>query len=135
MSILQMRKLRLREVRPFGHSLVTEGLRGLSGRSSLTPWLRCSQRCPWVDVCPRAGQFSSEGHSFLTSERGEPLSVCTCVWARAGVCAGTRRLYCKSKGISEPVSTGRPLLNVIWGLLKESNKDFPICFLLSIEFY
>ena len=52
MSILRMRKLRLREVRPFGHSLVTEGLRGLSGRSSLTPWLRCSQRCPWVDVCP-----------------------------------------------------------------------------------
>lgn len=36
MSILQMKKWRLREVQAFGHSLVTKGLCGLSGPSSLT---------------------------------------------------------------------------------------------------
>ena len=52
MSILQMRKLRLREVQLFGHSLVTEGLCGLLGYSSLTLWLRCSKHCPWSSCVP-----------------------------------------------------------------------------------
>lgn len=155
-SILQVRKLRVKEVQSNGYSPCSKKGAGLALKPSLSDLHGCTLSISTsphpprqVVVWPWTGQFSSGGHSFITCECAvvnkmvsESQNVCMCGWARAWVCVRTRHVYCPGDSQSQfvlcRVTSSQPQLsscsNVSWGLLKENNKSFPIYFLLFIEF-
>lgn len=135
MSILQVRRLRPREIQSCGCSPVGGKWRG---------W-RCSSRCP--QHCGRVALGRAVSSAAMVSS---PLcEMALGPLARACACAGQSKCVCGLCVLSE-VGHGQLVLGrvpspglscrssscsgVSWGLWKENKKAFPIDLILPVEF-